>query len=338
LKRRRARRRGRGKRRFGGLILLALGTWVVARVRGRRRSQPVAPGSRPGARPAKADAGTGSAVAAQAETRISVLVPEGQEAWVPGPAGSIHLVSCHAGGRAEVAFVHGLGGRLAHWHQQLAALGPALAGMAFDLPGHGGSDPARGEHDAVDSAAAALGAALDAAGIRRPLVVAHGWGSLAALRWAAARPGRARGLLLIDPPGDQSRMARDEVAAFRQAVAEDARGTLGQFVEHSLADVSSPIAARVLADLEATEDNMLRAALKASTLATPAADAITASVPIHLATSDLGRGPKTLDRLLPAAVCWRLERGGHWPMLVRPERFNHLLDDVLDALPGISQA
>lgn len=232
-------------------------------------------------------------------------------------------------------FVHGLGGRLEHWAAQLEALGPALVGVALDLPGHGGSEPAEGD-DAVEGAAAALGAAIDACTLRRPLIIAHGWGSLAALRWAAARPGRARGLLLIDPPGDQSRMAADDVAVFRQAVAEDARGELSLFLRQSVAEVPEALARQLLADVDAVEDGVLQASLEASTRATPAADTESASVPIHVVTSDLGRGPQSLESLVGAVVPWHLQMGGHWLMLAHPVRFNRLLDDVLDALPTSS--
>ncbi len=277
-------------------------------------------------------ADTGSSPAA---TGPFALPDDARVAWVPSPSGGVRLCERRPAHddeiRGEMIFVHGLGGRLEHWAAQLEALGPALVGVALDLPGHGGSDPSQGA-DAVEGAAAALGAAIDACALRRPLVVAHGWGALAALRWAAARPGRARGLLLIDPPGDQSRMTADDVDAFRQAVVDDARGELGLFLRQSLADVAETSAKAILADVEATDDDVLLAALESSTRATPAADAEAAKVPLHLVTSDLGRGPHALEKLVEEAVPWHLQTGGHWLMVAQPARFNQLLDDVVDAL------
>jgi pyruvate dehydrogenase E2 component (dihydrolipoamide acetyltransferase) len=292
-----------------------------------------------------------SATAPREEEAGAVLPADARVAWVPGPAGGIRLCERNAdqrqdreqqggarqgskrqgGARAEMVFVHGLGGRLEHWAAQLEALGPALTGVALDLPGHGGSDRSD-DADAVVAAAAALGAAIDACTLRRPLVVAHGWGCLAALRWAAAHPRRARGLLLLDPPGDQSRMAAEDVAVFRQAVADDPRGELRLFLRQSLAEVPEALANHLLADVEATDDAVLRCGLEASTHATPAADAEAADVPIHVATSDLGRGPQSLEALVPSVVPWHLQGGGHWLMLANPERFNQLLDDVSDTI------
>lgn len=276
-------------------------------------------------------------VADGASTLDPLAMPaDAREAWVPGPSGSLRIVERHPDADLALVFVHGLGGRLEHWAQQIACLGPSLAGVAFDLPGHGGSDDLD-TAAALDCAAGALGAAIDCAGpggtgARRPLIIAHGWGCLPALRWAARHPGRARGLLLLDPPADQSRMPAADVEAFTNAVAEDARGELGFFVRQSLADVPADLAERLAAGVDATSDDVLEACLRASSTATPAADAVAARVPVHVATSDLGRLPQSIQSLVPAVTAWHLPGGSHWCMIARPAQLNQLIDDVLDSL------
>lgn len=258
------------------------------------------------------------------------------ESWVPGPDGSLRMVECHPEADVGLLFVHGLGGRLEHWAGQLACLGPGLAGLALDLPGHGGSD-GFGDHDALESAAGAIGAVLTAGGqsgrgLRRPLIVAHAWGCLAALRWAARHPGQARGLLLLDPPADQSQMAATDVDAFTRAIREDARGELGFFLRQSLADVPGIIADGIVADVESTPDSVLEACLLESSGATPARDAGAARIPVHVASSDLGRLPQSIEALVPSVTAWRLPGDSHWAMLSRPDPLNQLIDDVLDSL------
>ena len=83
--------------------------------------------------------------------------PHAQESWVAAPAGSIRLLEVHPEAPLAVVFVHGLAGRLEHWMPQLAAAGPGMRAIAFDLPGHGGSDaPATTDVASLSSAIAAV--------------------------------------------------------------------------------------------------------------------------------------------------------------------------------------
>jgi len=117
---------------------------------------------------------------------------EGAEAWTSAASAPL------------VVFLHGL------VMDNLSSLYFTLAGPAaerndvllYDLRGHGLSErPATGYGltEMVDDLFAVLDASMDALAEARPLVlVGNSFGGLLALAFAAAHPGRARGIALID--------------------------------------------------------------------------------------------------------------------------------------------
>ena len=104
--------------------------------------------------------------------------------------------------------VHGLGAASGPCTAHLSAY-PELAGrrtLYVDLPGFGISDRPADFGYTLDDHAAALAAALDAAGVRGAELVAHSMGGAVAIVLAARRPGLVSRLVLIeanldpDPP------------------------------------------------------------------------------------------------------------------------------------------
>src|SRR3990172_10263932 len=79
--------------------------------------------------------------------------------------------------------------------------GPLLAErfrvFALDQRGHGESGKPDSGYDFA-TVVGDLDAFIDALGLDRPVVVGHSWGGNVALQFAADRPGRARGLVLVD--------------------------------------------------------------------------------------------------------------------------------------------
>jgi pimeloyl-ACP methyl ester carboxylesterase len=86
--------------------------------------------------------------------------------------------------------------------------------LIVESAGHGLSSQARGEHT-VEVHFTALTAALDAVLDEPALLVGNSLGGATALRYAADRPGRVRGLFLTSPAGARYRDA--ELAAVRDA-------------------------------------------------------------------------------------------------------------------------
>src|SRR5579884_2795468 len=132
-------------------------------------------------------------------------------------------------------FLHGLGGAAAA-HLVEAAVHPALPPartLLPDLLGHGLSDRPRDFGYTLDDHAEALGAALDAAGVRAADIVGHSLGGAVALVLAHRRPELVGRLVLSEPnldpwDGQQSpSIARQDVeqfvsSGFARLLAEEA--------------------------------------------------------------------------------------------------------------------
>jgi len=106
------------------------------------------------------------------------------------------------------------------WLSSLAELGRVLQ---FDMPGTGSSDPLPGDRSTtLEEWMDTLGAVLDAAGVERAALVAHDFGGMMAMLFAAAHPERVSGLILL---GSSARMkvAPDYPIGFPEEM--NARGT-----------------------------------------------------------------------------------------------------------------
>jgi pimeloyl-ACP methyl ester carboxylesterase len=129
-----------------------------------------------------------------------------------------------ADGRPVLVLIHGFPLDREMWRPQVAALSGAARVVAVDLPGFGGSAPAR---FTVDSAADHVAARLDADGIPgRVIVGGLSMGGYVALAFARRHPDRLAGLILADtrsgPDDDAGKKARDEMIALARG-----KGTAG---------------------------------------------------------------------------------------------------------------
>lgn len=104
-------------------------------------------------------------------------------------------------GPTTVLLLHGIGSQSASWVQQLGGLGPKFRVIAWDAPGYGESDPLESEFPAASEYSATLESLLAALGVERPVIVASSLGALIATSFAAERPERVAGLVLLNPAG-----------------------------------------------------------------------------------------------------------------------------------------
>ncbi len=99
-----------------------------------------------------------------------------------------------------LVFVHGMGVSSESWRAQMDALQDRFTVVAFDLLGHGRSpvpsDPALYSRDEalrdLDEVIASLGPQDE-----KPILVGHSLGGYLCLAYAATRPGRVRGLVVM---------------------------------------------------------------------------------------------------------------------------------------------
>ncbi len=116
--------------------------------------------------------------------------------------GRVHVVASNGRGDGPpVVVLHGIAASSVHFWQVLPGLRRrSRRVLALDLPGHGFSDvPPAGLHSATLSAG--LVEALDQVSDEPFVLVGNSLGGLGAIRYALARPGRVRSLLLLSPGG-----------------------------------------------------------------------------------------------------------------------------------------
>jgi pimeloyl-ACP methyl ester carboxylesterase len=106
-----------------------------------------------------------------------------------------------AGAGPALCLLHGIGNQSGSWVRQLEALGGRFRTVAWDAPGYGESDRLKPESPSAADYAGALGGLLDALGIARAVLVGSSLGALIATAFAASRPERTAGLLLLSPAG-----------------------------------------------------------------------------------------------------------------------------------------
>ncbi|MEV0649399.1 alpha/beta fold hydrolase [Phytomonospora sp. NPDC050363] len=99
---------------------------------------------------------------------------------------------------APLLLLHGASGSGAAWEEVVEALSPRWRVYAPDARGHGASAwPGEYSFEAMRDDVAAF---MDALGIASAVVAGHSMGGIAAHLFAAARPERVAGLLLIETP------------------------------------------------------------------------------------------------------------------------------------------
>lgn len=250
--------------------------------------------------------------------------------FVDGGAGRLFVRTAGTEGPVLV-LVHGLGGSGAHWQPQLAALGNARRVVAFDLRGHGRSDPAAdGAYD-VAAHAADLLAAVDALGLDRFVLAGHSFGAWVALEVAAAHPQRVLALALVDPGGDTSGEQSAAIDTALAAVAADPRGEFRLHYREFLHDAKPATARRVLADLEATPVEALVAGITESMRYPARARLAAYSGPVLCIAGPLNDTPASLTRTVPGLATEWLAPTSHWLMLDRPEQTSGLLGELVRA-------
>jgi pimeloyl-ACP methyl ester carboxylesterase len=268
-----------------------------------------------------------------------VLEPPGDtdSCWIAGPMGTLRVLERHPGGELAVVFIHGLGGRAEQWAALLEAAGPVLRAVAFDLPGHGLSDRAADGDYSIPAAAAAVGAVLDALGLRHSVLVAHSLGAAAAIEYADRHPQRVAGLLLVDPGGDQTRLPPDRRRELQTQLSRDPGEELPWYYRQLLGGARPSVADRVLEDLAAVPADVVLDALAAGAAYSPTGALERFSGPVKSLISDLNDLPYSLHRLLPELPALHLPRASHWLMLDRPAEVWAALVELLDEVETVSR-
>src|SRR5437763_5865674 len=121
-----------------------------------------------------------------------------------------------AGTGEPVVLVHGLGGWAGNWQGIAPQLAERYRVLVPELPGHGGSAPARGART-LEPFVDAVVAVLEAEEALPAVWVGHSLGALIGVHAAARRPEAVRALVLAAAPGitSSTRFAEAAVTLLR---------------------------------------------------------------------------------------------------------------------------
>jgi pimeloyl-ACP methyl ester carboxylesterase len=269
----------------------------------------------------------------ESATPAAPAEPAGPEQlWIAGPAGNLFVRDCGeaAGGRLPVLFVHSLAGNGGQWALQLDHLRRRRQALAFDLRGHGDSDPAEdGAYD-VASLAADVVAVADHFALRRFVLAGHSLGAAVAIAYAAAHPQRVAGLLLVDPNGDQSRIPRQQLEPFLAALRAEPLTELEAYYRQLVLGGDRDAARWVIEDLRLTHEDAVAAAVAGAVEFAPLPALARYPGPRLSVISGANDLPYSLHKLLPELPVQLVRGTGHWLMMDRPEIFNGILEAFLE--------
>lgn len=247
---------------------------------------------------------------------------------VAGPAGAL-AVDDGGAGAPPVLFVHSLAGTGAHWAAQLEHLRPTRRAVAFDVRGHGGSEPAPDGDYAIGSLAGDVGAVADGLGLDRFVLVGHSMGGGVALSYAGLHPERVDRLLLLDAIGDGSALPAAEVEPFLAALESPGYREAIEGYWGTISGENRAVRERLLADLRATPREVVVGVLRSVARFDPKPALAAYRGPALAVVTPANDYPFSLHRLgtgLPHRV---IEGTGHWIQLERPEEISRILDRFL---------
>jgi len=233
-------------------------------------------------------------------------------------------------GKTPVVFVHSLAGNSGHWSKQLEHLRGDRRAIAFDLRGHGRSDPARDNDYSFEAMANDIYSVVRAAHLEKIVLVGHSMGGSVSIAFAGRYPEMVAGLFLADPSGDARQIPGSQFAPFLASLESDSYSRVIEGYWSGLLEGSSPaVRERVLADLRSTRKEVVVEVFRSSLRFDPLTPL--RGYPgrkLSLITS-LNDTPISLHNLLPELPHDRISGTGHWLQLDRPREFNRKLDDFI---------
>jgi pimeloyl-ACP methyl ester carboxylesterase len=174
---------------------------------------------------------------------------------------------------------------------------------------------------------------VDDSGLGRFVLVGHSMGAAVAADYASRHPVAVSRLLLIDPAGDNTRLPREQMDPYREALrGPQYREVIRQYVEQEqLPNARTDVRERVLANVDSAPPELSVNA----TLASIAHDIVpqvasyrSAGGRVVTVTADRNQGPFTLHALLPDLPRRHISGTSHFIHMDDPAQFNRVLDEA----------
>ena len=263
---------------------------------------------------------------------------------ISGRAGSLHVVDLREESPTPsrslpVVFVHGMVGQTGFWNQALAACADVRRAVALDLRGHGSSSAASDRDYSIQGCASDVLSVIDTLSLEPVVLVGHSYGACVVTEAAASRPNRVRRVVLIDPPGDFTRVSNEmrdtqlrpfidtlQTDHWREAVEK----TFDQALGGSTTSTAATIRARLASTPRETMLSMYQSMMSYPTCTSLERYLASHGTSVHAILAPANAWPFSLHALMPAIRTTTITGVGHWIMLDAPDRFVTALTAALD--------
>ncbi len=248
-----------------------------------------------------------------------------------------------------IILLHGLGGSVMSWRENLQAFSQWGTVYAIDLPGHGDSEKPRDVPYNLSFAISFLEAFCQAEGLPSAILVGNSTGGLIALEFAYRHPELVKGLILVGSPG----FGRG-IALFLRLLSVP---RLGEFMARPTRGRLRALLNTIFYDSRAVPQDLLdeMCRIRSTPGATEAMlTALRSGVTLRGLRSELVMLDKARTLSMPTLICWGQEdrlvpvgqahkahaamrgsviqvfpRCGHWPQMERASDFNRLAQGLL---------
>jgi pimeloyl-ACP methyl ester carboxylesterase len=245
---------------------------------------------------------------------------------LPGPAGSLYVDDGGDGG-VPVVFVHAFAGSSRDWYEQLEHQRADRRAVAFDLRGHGHSDPPGRLDYTIAGFANDLAAVVDGLDLRRFFVVGHSLGGVTAIEYAGHHPDRVAGLVLCGTPGRSSPEQTEQILT---AMKADYESVYEGYWKKLLAHARPGVEKHVNSERWHLQRDAALAIMNAVFAYDPEPALRAYPGPKLLIETSKNDAPGSLHNLAPEIPREVIEDTSHWMFMDDPEEFDRLLDEFLE--------
>lgn len=134
--------------------------------------------------------------------RTSVVVPGGKPGQNPFRLSILDLGAEHKDTAPTAVFLHGAGGSMVQWHNQLTLFQQRMRVVAMDMRGHGMSEYPASSTFEIDEFVLDVAHLVEALKIDKPFfLLGHSWGGAVAAAFASQYSDQLRGLALVATSG-----------------------------------------------------------------------------------------------------------------------------------------
>jgi pimeloyl-ACP methyl ester carboxylesterase len=247
---------------------------------------------------------------------------------IAGPSGRIHIDDGGRGG-IPVVFIHSFAGNTTHWSSQLMHLRPSRRAIAFDLRGHGNSEPATDNDYSIQSLCGDLSAVINALNLRKFVLVGHSLGGSVAIAYAGQHSQNLEGLVLVEAPGNIPSGEAEQILSWLES---DYGNVIRTYWDRLLSRAQPHVSSQIRAEMARFDRQAVMAIVRATLDFDPVPPLTAYDGPRLAVITSHNESPHDLHRVVPDLPYRTLPGTSHWVHMDRPVDFNVLLDEFLGTL------